>query len=345
MNPVLFFLVFILAISFSPAQAQWQSLGGIGKDVAVQGNTVWTIGSDNGIWYHSGGGWQQYPGGGRGYTIDVAPNGTPFVIGMDNGIYRGAGSGWVQLPGGGRGKDIAVDGRGRPWVIGMDNRIYYHDGNSWIQLPGGGLGKRIAVTDSGVPLVIGMDDAIWRYGSAPGPQPAQTFSGDLSGRWNGNDDGRYFMRQVGSDLWWYGMSGDGGASWTNVFQGRVEGSQVRGRWADVPQGRAMNQGELNLQIVSPNQLRATQRTGGFGGSEWTRQIFLSPRPRRNRIQNPNYGMNQNAHSAWSIVIKTKGGRKRYFFTRCARFRFRASNFGFSQIFSASSACSVRDSCL
>jgi hypothetical protein len=32
----------------------------------------------------------------------------------------------------------------------------------------------------------------------------------------------------------------------------------------------MNQGELNLQIVSPNQLRATQRTGGFGGSEWTR---------------------------------------------------------------------------
>jgi hypothetical protein len=344
MNLVLLFLVFTLAASFSPAQAQWQSLGGIGKDVAVQGNTAWTIGSDNGIYFHSGGGWQQYPGGGRGYTIDVAPNGTPFVIGMDNGIYRGTGSGWVQLPGGGKGKDvavdnagrpwvigmsdgihsfdgnswreypgggrglaisvgpggvpfvigmdngiyrgtgsgwvqlpgggkgkdIAVDGRGRPWVIGMDNQIYYHDGNSWIQLPGGGQGKRIAVTDSGVPLVIGMDDAIWRYGSAPGPQVAQTFSGDLSGRWSGNDGGRYFMRQVGSDLWWYGMSGDGGASWTNVFQGRLEGSQVRGRWADVPHGRTMNQGELNLQVVSPNQLRATQRTGGFGGSEWTR---------------------------------------------------------------------------
>jgi hypothetical protein len=152
----------------------------------------------------------------------------------------------------------------------MDNQIYYHEGNSWTQLPGGGQGKRIAVTDSGIPLVIGMDSAIWRHGSAPGPQPAQAFSGDLTGRWNGNDGGRYFLRQVGGEVWWIGMSGDGGASWTNVFQGRAEGNMVRGRWADVPHGRVMGHGEMHLQVMTPNHLRATHRTGGFGGSEWTR---------------------------------------------------------------------------
>lgn len=345
MKSLLLFLAVFLMAGFPPAQAQWQSLGGIGKDVAAQSNTAWTIGSDNGIWHHSGGSWQQYPGGGRGQAIDVAPNGIPYVIGTDNGIHRGTGSGWVQLPGGGRGKDIAVDksgrpwvigmhdgihffdganwheypgggrakaiavgpggtpfvigndravwqgtgsrwvhlpgavrgkdiavdGRGRPWVVGIDNQVYYHEGGTWHLLPGGLRGHRIAVTDSGVPLVIGMDKAIWRYGGAPlsGPVPPAA-SSNLTGRWNGNDGGKYFLRQVGNELWWYGMSGDGGASWTNVFQGRIEGKKVRGRWADVPLGRIMGDGEMHLQVLSPNHLRATHRTGGFGGSDWTR---------------------------------------------------------------------------
>jgi hypothetical protein len=153
----------------------------------------------------------------------------------------------------------------------MDNRIYYPEGGRWIELPGGGLGHRIAVTDAGIPLVIGMDKAIWRYGGAPVsqmvPPPA---SSNLTGRWNGNDGGRYFLRQVGNELWWYGMSGDGGASWTNVFQGQIEGNMVRGRWADVPHGRITGHGDVHLQVLSPNHLRATHRTGGFGGGEWTR---------------------------------------------------------------------------
>lgn len=42
---------------------------------------------------------------------------------------------------------------------------------------------------------------------------------------------------------------------------------VRGRWADVPHGRIMGHGEIHLQILSPNHLRATHRTGRFGGNE------------------------------------------------------------------------------
>ena len=93
---------------------------------------------------------------------------------------------------------------------------------------------------------------------------------DLTGKWRGNDGGAYFLRQVGNQVWWYGQSGDGGGSWTNVFHGRIEGHQVLGTWADVPQGRVMNSGEMSLQVVAPNLLRAVNRTGGFGGSEWSR---------------------------------------------------------------------------
>jgi hypothetical protein len=190
---------------------------------------------------------------------------------MDNGIYQGTASGWVQLPGGTRGKDIAVDGRGRPWIIGMDNQIYYHEGGTWHLLPGGGRGLRIAVTDFGIPLVIGLDNAIWKYGSAAVGQPVPSpVSSNLTGRWKGNDGGRYFLHQVGHELWWYGMSGDSGASWTNVFQGRIEGNMVRGRWADVPHGRVLGHGDMHLQVLSPNHLQATHRTGGFSGSEWSR---------------------------------------------------------------------------
>ena len=93
---------------------------------------------------------------------------------------------------------------------------------------------------------------------------------NLTGRWRSNDGGAYFLRQVGTQLWWYGQSGDNGRTWTNVFQGRIEGSQVIGSWADVPHGQIMHNGEMSLQIVAPNFLRAVNRTGGFGGSEWSR---------------------------------------------------------------------------
>jgi predicted RND superfamily exporter protein len=78
MKSLLLFLVVCIMAGSSPARAQWQSLGGIGKDVAAQGNTAWTIGADNGIWYHSGGTWQPYPGGGRGHAIDIAPTEFPM---------------------------------------------------------------------------------------------------------------------------------------------------------------------------------------------------------------------------------------------------------------------------
>ena len=92
----------------------------------------------------------------------------------------------------------------------------------------------------------------------------------LTGKWLCNDGGTYFIRQIGSEIWWHGLSRDGGATWSNVFHGQLNGKQFSGRWADVPQGRIQGSGEITLQILGHNKFKAIRKTGGFGGNMWTR---------------------------------------------------------------------------
>ena len=99
---------------------------------------------------------------------------------------------------------------------------------------------------------------------------AQQLAINLSGKWKGNDQGNYFLTQLGSALWWLGMSPNSGASWTNVFHGTVSGMSISGQWTDVPLGTTRNYGTLGIQIVNFNQLQRTAVTGGFGGSTWSR---------------------------------------------------------------------------
>ena len=104
-----------------------------------------------------------------------------------------------------------------------------------------------------------------REGSTPAPP---TFN--LAGIWKCNDGGKYYVRQIGNDVWWLGKSGDSGATWTNVFHGQIAGAQVKGRWSDVPHGRVMSGGEMTIQVVNANNFKSIHKTGGFGGSNWTR---------------------------------------------------------------------------
>ena len=101
---------------------------------------------------------------------------------------------------------------------------------------------------------------------------------DLTGRWSCDDGGTYYLHQVGNDVWWLGESKDNGATWTNVFQGQIAGNQVNGKWADVPQGKIMGSGLMVLRIVDDNHLTEINKTGGFGGSNWTRQGVTPPPP-------------------------------------------------------------------
>lgn len=98
-----------------------------------------------------------------------------------------------------------------------------------------------------------------------------TASGDLSGRWSGNDGGTYYLRQTGGAVHWYGESADTQPAWSNVFSGRIDGTRIKGKWADVPKGRTAGAGDLELVFGKDgNELRVVNKTGGFTASRWTR---------------------------------------------------------------------------
>ena len=98
-------------------------------------------------------------------------------------------------------------------------------------------------------------------------------SPDMTGVWRGNDTGAYYVRQVGSTIWWVGMSPDNGRAFTNVFNGVRDGDVVRGTWADVPQGRGASSGTLTLRLTGGANVlgfEVIQMSGGFSGNRWSR---------------------------------------------------------------------------
>ena len=118
----------------------------------------------------------------------------------------------------------------------------------------------------------------------------------LDGVWQGNDGALYYVRQSGHEVWWVGLSGDGGLqkglTFCNVFRGaferlpRIPGglstTLFRGDWADVPRGaaRSLGFGTLSLHVVhdangTATTLERRSATGGFGATLWTR---LNPPP-------------------------------------------------------------------
>jgi hypothetical protein len=96
------------------------------------------------------------------------------------------------------------------------------------------------------------------------------YAGDLTGVWSCNDGGSYYVRQLGDEVWWYGEASPDSPGWTNVANGKLHGNMLRLRWADVPKGGIMNNGTLILEILGGGRMVAVKKTGGFGGSEWTR---------------------------------------------------------------------------
>ena len=133
---------------------------------------------------------------------------------------------------------------------------------------------------------------------------------DLTGVWNANDGGKYYLRQMANQLYWYGEKSATHPRWSNVFYGTVSGSRVNGHWADVPKGQTMSQGIMKLEIqAGGNVLVSTQKTGGFGGSRWTREGYTPPAPspapaalNEDCIHfNPNTAQAVNINGRWKIA--------------------------------------------
>jgi hypothetical protein len=103
---------------------------------------------------------------------------------------------------------------------------------------------------------------------------------DLTGAWSGDDDGIYYLRQVGSVVWWNGMSGRAdnpsnlGRDWNNVGRGEIKELNIEVEWADVPRGEILGNGTLSLKIADDGTGNVTivkvSETGtGFGNNVWT----------------------------------------------------------------------------
>ena len=105
--------------------------------------------------------------------------------------------------------------------------------------------------------------------------------GELTGVWEGNDSGVYYIRHVGDCVWWFGTEVDdikpgvtGQHGFANVAAGRMVGTQVDLEWADVPLGSILNGGGLTFVFddATDTLTLLEQRGGGqpFGGSVLTR---------------------------------------------------------------------------
>jgi hypothetical protein len=100
----------------------------------------------------------------------------------------------------------------------------------------------------------------------PSQQPA------LTGVWQANDGGTYYLRQIENVLWWNGMSGgNDGRTFNNVFKGTITSTTgtIIGDWTDVPRGTVMGYGTLSLKITNPTTIQKVSQTGsGFGATTW-----------------------------------------------------------------------------
>jgi hypothetical protein len=92
----------------------------------------------------------------------------------------------------------------------------------------------------------------------------------LTGVWQASDGGTYYLRQIGTNVWWNGMSGgNDGRSFSNVFHGEIKWLQtgpprVIGEWVDLPRGTSTGSGTLDLRITSPTTFQKVSHTGsGF----------------------------------------------------------------------------------
>jgi hypothetical protein len=105
--------------------------------------------------------------------------------------------------------------------------------------------------------------------------------GELTGAWQGDDGGVYYIRQVGDCVWWFGTEVDdvqsgrlGQPGFANVATGRVDGALIEVEWADLPLGDILGGGGLTLVYdVANDRLLITEQRGDwlpYGASMLTR---------------------------------------------------------------------------
>ena len=99
---------------------------------------------------------------------------------------------------------------------------------------------------------------------------------NMSGYYKANDGGHYYVRHIGTDVYWFGEHPNG--SWANIFKGKLDGNKITGNFYDVPKGKIQGSGQLKL-TVNYNSTKITKTEGSnFGGSVWDKMARPSSLP-------------------------------------------------------------------
>jgi Tectonin domain len=145
---------------------------GSAVDVGVGGNTVWVIGTDNGIYHWNGMSWIAVAGSAARIAVD--PSGSPWVVNSEGAIYKWTNGGfYTQLPG--AATDIGIGANGAVWILGIDGDlpggydIFFWTGTVWQQV--NGFGVRIAVDPNGNPWIVNGEGSVY------------VLEGGLTGTW------------------------------------------------------------------------------------------------------------------------------------------------------------------
>lgn len=105
---------------------------------------------------------------------------------------------------------------------------------------------------------------------------------NLTGVWKGNDGGTYYIRNIGNDIWWLGISSaDDGKTFSNVLKGHInrDNKTINADWVDIPRGNNGFYGTLTLSIDSNAMLHKVNESSYsisgkssccFGASTWKR---------------------------------------------------------------------------
>ena len=98
----------------------------------------------------------------------------------------------------------------------------------------------------------------------------QTYSYNLDGVFSGAG-GKYYLRQLGNEILWYGEEDAVSPTWSNVAHGTIAKNIITVKWADVPKGSIMQSGNLKIRIDSNDELVLIEQTGDFFATDsWIR---------------------------------------------------------------------------
>jgi hypothetical protein len=92
----------------------------------------------------------------------------------------------------------------------------------------------------------------------------------LTGGWVGDDNGFYYLREMGDTVWWFGEHPK--RLWANLFKGVRSGDTIKGEWIDIPKGKTSGKGSLELKVDSNGILKLIEESSGFSGSLWLKLI-------------------------------------------------------------------------